>query len=294
VASSMKRNAWCGKRAFMPSILRNTGCVILAAAVAAGYSLAQEAFKERHLRDIEAEQPISAILASPLCKQTRESGQLVVRHTHDIDPSNLEPDLSSLMEQRDELVLASEAIRDATVISPSGEDAVHYFDVEVMRTWNGSHKVGDVLTFAIPMGGIRCQPMPNGDSKANFATVDKTNDWKGQLPGPYGLFLRQTQGAEAQQTTGLRLTGGDGVQGLVGLNPVTQPRDLDKYCNGYFPERVVKCNAFLNASEAPVETLYRQDPLVKKYDGMPISSFLKEVQSAADSVGYASQPDSPK
>jgi hypothetical protein len=50
---------------------------------------------------------------------------------------------------------------------------------------------------------------------------------------------------------------------------------------------VEKCNAFLENGQFSVSVPYRLDPLFKKYNGMPLSNFLKEVQATADSLGYA-------
>jgi hypothetical protein len=279
------------RRAFVPTLSHNRAYLIVALAAAVGCGLAQETSKDKHVRDIKAEQPESAILASPLCQHVQASEEAFVLHAHEVDSGTLEPDLASLMKESDEVILASYELDTATVLAPSGEDVVHYSDVKVMRTWKGDLKVGDVLTFAIPIGEIRCLPLPQGFHQASFETQVKNLAWKGQYPGPYILFLRQTHGGtEEQQATGLRLTAGGGLQGLFDLYPPSsQYRDADK-CAGV-GDRVAKCNAWLNESKNPVHIPYRGDPLVKKYEGMPISTFLKEVQTTAESLGYVSQSD---
>jgi hypothetical protein len=48
-----------------------------------------------------------------------------------------------------------------------------------------------------------------------------------------------------------------------------------------------KCVAFVRASQSPVYYWDGPDPLFKKYSGMPISSFMKEMDVTAASLGYA-------
>ncbi len=47
---------------------------------------------------------------------------------------------------------------------------------------------------------------------------------------------------------------------------------------------IAKCNAALNASGKPVSMQLKNDPLRPKYEGMPLSGFLKEMQSLANSA----------
>ena len=96
--------------------------------------------------------------------------------------------------------------------------------------------------------------------------------------GPYVLFLRHSRGDETHIMPELRLTGGSGLQGLFVL---TSP--LRVGCTAISRKYGKGCNDQLTASLAPVKIQYRRDPLKKKYDGMPASVFLREVQSLADS-----------
>jgi hypothetical protein len=108
-------------------------------------------------------------------------------------------------------------------------------------------------------------------------------DWQ-QIPyaGPYLLFLRQSRGDETQIMPGLRPTGGGGLQGFFVLQS-----GYDFNCTGVVPANTAKCTAALDVSQEPVKIRYRRDPLKTTYEGIPASSFLKEVQSLADSSGNA-------
>jgi hypothetical protein len=188
--------------------------------------------------------------------------------------------------------LAGNQIGSLRAISPSGKDAVEYFDVKVLRTWKGSHKVGDTLTFAITDAFLPCGVLTLKGTPTFFTGSD---GWTGLPYGVSILFLRQPKGAEAQLNSGLRLTGGGGLQGVFSVAlPVLS--EEGKNCRGLDIQHggLEKCNSFLEASQNPVSVPYRRDPLLKKYDGMPIASFLQEVQSVADSLGYAPRAEAGK
>jgi len=198
--------------------------LIVAAAVLPGRGLAQQATPEKHVRDIRAEQPQAVISASPLCQQVRVAGHSE-DHAPDVDPSTLESDISSLMEKSDEVVLGGAFTDSIHSFSPSGTDAVVYSDVRVLRSWKGSHKVGDLLTFGVPWGGVSCKLPGKRSPGIGFFTLTGGSDWQGiDHGGPYILFLRYSRGNEGQTISGLRLTGGDGLQGLF---EVDRPRPGD-------------------------------------------------------------------
>ncbi len=120
--------------------------------VALGCGLVQASAREKHVQDVKAEQTPDMIAASALCRQLLQPG-----HHHDadtepnVDPATLEADLSSLMLKSDEVVLVGRYGNPvdtyASVLSPSGKQAISYLDVRVLRTWKGSHKVGNLLNF---------------------------------------------------------------------------------------------------------------------------------------------------
>jgi hypothetical protein len=193
------------------------------------------------------------------------------------------------MEKSDEVILATQT-NIIAAIAPSGEDVVTYYDVKVLRTWKGSHKVGDTLTFSEPSGIITCTRPHDynqvGKGQSLFQTI--TDGGPGPLgSGPHILFLRQSHGNEVQLTPGLRLTGGDGMQGAFSIN---FPYESDEYknCSSILSASAEKCNPILEASQAPIFNLQYSTPLFKEYGKMPISEFLKEVQATADSLGYTS------
>jgi hypothetical protein len=273
----------------MNAMMRHVGLAILIIAAATGCGLGQQTAPEKHVKDIRAEQPQDLILASPLCQRARDNHVPLI-HSYNVDKSTLEPDLASLMEDSDEVILGG-AVDSTDVISPSGEEAIEYVDVIVLQSWKGSHKVGDVLTFAIPAGMVRCTAsLASGEPQ--YWTIP---DGGGNLNcGLCILMLRHSRGDETQLTPGLRLTGGDGMQGMYDVNPVG-PRypgpGFVKNCEGYRTSGDIRkgCVAFLKSSQTPVGIRYPADPLAKKYSGMPISKFMQEVESVADSLGYSAQ-----
>jgi hypothetical protein len=108
--------------------------------------------------------------------------------------------------------------------------------------------------------------------------------------GPYVLFLRQSSGAEVQLIPDLRPAGGDGVQGLFEISLPIHSNEFND-CFGFPPGAVERCNAFLEWSQTPISVQYSRDPLFKKYNGVPVSTFLEEVQSVARSLAYATPAD---
>jgi hypothetical protein len=228
------------------------------------------------------------IQASPLCQQVREIGHHV-RHIHEAAPETFESDLASLMEKSDEVVLVGFSPTSTTAITPSGEDLANYSDVTVLRTWKGAHKVGDTLTFGMPMGNFLCSLKPQtswGESDLSLQTRAGGLDWKDSY-GPQILFLRWSKTDETQFIPSFRLTAGDGIQGMFVIRFSPTLGGDSRYCNGVLDGSVEKCNAFLENGQFSVSVPYRLDPLFKKYNGMPLSNFLKEVQATADSLGYA-------
>ncbi|MGB9235382.1 MAG: hypothetical protein WCC04_13285 [Terriglobales bacterium] len=271
----------------MSIIGRNVVRAALIVSILGGYALAQDSVPEKHVKDIKAEQTQESLLASALCQRVKTDGQAYT-HLRPVDPATLQPNLAALMKKSDEVVLASIFLAHTDTVSSSGEDAIQFFDVRVLRTWKGAHRVDDLLTFAVPSGSVTCEPDPGHNGQfLGASTMTGGVDWKGiGSLGPYVLFLRQSQGDEGRLIPGLRLTGGDGAQGLFALQ--SDPGGAaDRDCSGIAPANTAKCNADLDSNQTPVSVTYRRDPLLKKYDGMPIANFLREVQFVADSLGYS-------
>jgi hypothetical protein len=250
------------------------------------FGVPQSATVEKHVDDIMAQQTREVILANPLCQQTRERGDFVI-HKLTVDPAALEPELGSLMEKSDEVVLVGQSYSNMVAISPSGKDVAKYFDAKVLRSWKGSHKPGDTITYAIPDARLYCTASLR--ARVIFWTSPGI-DWDGNLWGPNILFLRKSRADETQFLPGLRLTGGNGLQGAYVI-----PFDLhDASCVGFPPQAAEACRTRLDASQTPIFGPYLPDPLLKTFGGMPASRFLKEVQSEAESLGYAKPAEAAK
>jgi len=263
--------------------LRDLARLILAAVLAVEAGPAQQAQQpapapapEKHVKDFRAAQTQAMISASPLCQQVRETHSYV--HRRDVDSTTLAPNLFTLMQQSDEIILASTFGDQTSALAPSGQDVVAYFDVKVLRTWKGTHKVGDLVTFAMPWGAVNCGlPVKNGQANSAAVTMTGGLDWETvRYAGPYVLFLRQSRGEETELTPALRLTGGDGMQGLFVVHSA-----YDQDCTCVMPGSLTKCNASLDSSKEVVSVRYRLDPLKEKYEGMPVPQFLQEVQATA-------------
>jgi len=277
------------------------GRVSLIFAAAIGYGLAQQTVPERHVRDIEKDQPRTVITASPLCLRTMANPQATNQHKYPVDRSTLAPDLKSLMETSDDVILTSGLANGAEVIAPSGDDVIHYEDVKVMRTWKGSHKAGDTVTFAIPEASVHCSPVPVEGGGPRFSTYTGLGYWAWSgAYYTYVLFLRHAQGSETQLTPGLRMTGGSGMQGIYPVQfPIFSPLIKESHCQNDFsankyPDDPKLCTEFLDTSDLPILVPLTIDPLFKKYNGMQVSEFLDEVQKEADALGYAPPSDSVK
>jgi hypothetical protein len=277
----------------MKTIARDFAPLILLMAFACGGALAQESSPDKHVKDLRAEQTHDVIFATPLCQRINAVRHLITVRPA-IDPETLASDLPVLMRKSDEVILASVYRDEFQAVSPSGEQMVTYYDVTVLRTWKGSHKVGELLTFAIPRGFVTClmDPPQHGPDDSAALTLTGGSDWA-SIPasGPYVLFLRQSQGDEKKVMPGLRLTAGDGMQGLFvlrGTYDYHDKYDRKRYnqCLSYFPGGPAKCIAALEESQETVKFTSRVDPLKAKYEGMPVPNFLQEVQSIANSLGY--------
>jgi hypothetical protein len=272
---------------------RRMAQIILAATVIGAAGWAQEQPKGNHVNDLR--QSREFILKSSLCQQAREhsseidlkwTGRRGIVHNRTADPATIARDLPDLMQKSDEVVLAGVRLLDAEAIAPSGQDAIHYFDVIVFHTWKGKYKVGEKLTFAVPAATLNCDAETIAPIGPAFSTL---TEGEVSLPyGPYVLFLRHAQGEEKEVTPDLRLTGTDGIQGMfdIRIDPNAQIRRL---CNGVLDDSTDKCLEYLKTSLDKIYIPYRHDPLLKEYAGMSVSTFLKEVQSVANSLGYRTQ-----
>jgi hypothetical protein len=266
------------------------GRVILIFVFVFGCGFAQQAAPDKSARDIEKEQTRKVIAASPLCQRAMTHPETESMHKYPIDHSTLAPNLTALMDRSDDVILTTIASRAVAAIAPSGDDIIEYEDVKVLRTWKGLFKPGDTVTFTFTYTSVPCSLGRSGDSP-RFSTLTGADvfRWSG-INEAYVLFLRRAQGTERQLTPGLRMTGGSGMQGIY---PVQFPSSLsplvkESHCqNDYsrdkYPEDPKLCLEFLENSDLPISIPLSIDPLSKKYEGMRVSDFLREIQDVADS-----------
>ncbi|MGA3373641.1 MAG: hypothetical protein ABSC48_17980 [Terracidiphilus sp.] len=273
----------------MKIMMRSIAGLIATAALMPGCVLAQDSAKEMHAMDFTATQTNDWILNSPLCKSAKE----IPANKLEVNPMTLENNLTSLMKKSDEVVLVRESYRPIMAISPTGEYVIQYRDTIVLRTWKGSHNVGDILTYAIPEGYLQCGTTQADNPLGRPIFITYYAD--GGVGGPYGisiLFLRHSKGYEKQLIPDFRLTGGNGIQGVFSAF-------YDQPCNqvlggGTSSVSIKKCNDFLDSSQTPILYNSHYNPQLEKVDKMSISDFLQNVQATADSLGYTPQTESGK
>jgi hypothetical protein len=182
------------------------------------------------------------------------------------------------------VILAGVFRDNVPAVSPSGKQAMSDYDVTVFPIWKGSHKVGDLLTFALPGGAARCGMVSPEYGPDHSAAAPPNLDWRDSAGGPYVLLRHESRGDETQVTPGLRRAGGDTTQGLFAL-PATYDyrdkygRDRHTDCSAVFSGGGANCIAALDQSQETVKIRYHLDPLKTKYEGMPVPDFRKEVQS---------------
>jgi hypothetical protein len=310
----------------MQATVRDFARVVLIATITAGCGVAQDGASEKHVAEIIAESKAKhpeGESESVLCREARaERPPYSHYHFRELNQGTLEKDLPSLFQKSDEVVLVGVILREVAALSPSDQDAVMYQDARVLRSWKGSHQLGDVLTFAIPNASIRCGMEKNEISGTVTAPGPPTQwslSWNYGLQGPYLLFLRRDNTGLAD---GLLPAGGEGMQGVFIVDPTRDLTDIhselfdcfrasldramcteNNYAKRYpgFPgctdahidaADISSCNALLSKSQKPIAIGLIRDPLREKYDGMPVSRFLRDVQSAADSASNAGQTES--
>ena len=139
----------------MKTVMQNFAVGLLAASAAVGSSQSPGTTPEMRVRALGAERSQESTFASAPCKRASENRNHRIIEQPPIDPKTLVPDLNTLVEKSDEIVLAGISFRTSSLLSPSGQSAVRYFDVMVMRSWKGNHKIGDILTFGIPSVSVR-------------------------------------------------------------------------------------------------------------------------------------------
>lgn len=315
----------------MKIMMRSVAGLILAAAATVGGGWAQDAAPEMHVKEIIAAQTPEVKAASPFCQLKSDWEHPYVYKIRPVDQKTLSPDLASLMEKSDDVLLISSPIFGRDVLSPGGDDYFMYFDATVLRVWKGSYKTGDTVTVALPTPWRTVHPVPapraghtappsdmhlsvwdlssfhcsgQAENEKLYISDQGNPDWKGTGRGPYVAFLRKSQDEDKVQIgPGFRLTGGDGLQGLYALNQPPAEENAQcheltvtwvKHTASATADNMNECTAATEASENPISSGYINDPFLVKYGAMPVASFLKEVQATADSLGYAPQTEAGK
>jgi hypothetical protein len=301
--------------------------LILAVAVMSACSLAQGTTPEKHAKDIEAEQTQDVMASSQVCQESGEDKPYVYK-IRPVDQETLAQDMAGLMEMSDEVLLARQTPGSSVALSPAGDDVFEYFDMQVLRSWKGALKAGEIVTITLPVrlrmwhpgapayvdvaesgfrfrpqSTLRC-PWQTINGKPLVVDIKGVRDWQGAGHDPYVLFLRKsTQEDLVRIAPGFRLAGGDGLQGMYALeNSITEGnRNCGFQTPAFFSTTSGNgpaCIASLEASQRTVFTGYRPasggitgDPILKKYGPISVSNFLKEVQGKADSLGYSTQAE---
>jgi hypothetical protein len=265
------------------TIMKKLICVTFLAMASLATGQAQSATTELHVKDIRAQQPPEKLAASPLCQRAFEGPNHGIIQRTSVDPTTLVHDLAALLEKSDEVVLVGTHYRSESVFSPSGESAATYYDVKVIRSWKGTHAVGDNLTFSVPAGAVHCG-MTESNQSVYVSTMNGTIAWNVAYDGPYLLFLRHPQGKETQLVETLFPAAGGGLQGIFPISFPVSGEEISK-CTGLLPDTLQWCDSFLETSRYPVVVPYVPDPLGKKYDGMPVADFLNVVRNLAADQG---------
>lgn len=267
----------------MNTIQQKFAGTILLTLAALGTGRSQNATAELHLKDIRAQQPQEKLAASTLCKQAFESPLHGIIQRTSVDPNTLVQDLGALMERSDEVVLTGTPYRSSSVFSPSGESVTTYQNVQVIRSWKGSHNVGDTLTFGVPAGVVHCG-MTDSRQSVYVSTMNGTAEWNIAYQGSYLLFLRHPQGKETELVQTLLPTAGGGLQGMFPISFLNGAPEMNK-CASLRSEALRWCDSFIETSQYPVIVPYLHDPLGKKYNGMPVADFLNVVRNLAADQG---------
>jgi hypothetical protein len=175
--------------------------------------------------------------------------------------------LDAVIQDSDEVALAGVTYISAHTLSPAGDSAVSYYEAKVIRSWKGSHKVGDAILFGVPAGTVRCGETESHES-ISFSTMVGSAEWKNNIMGnPLVLFLRQPRGSDTQRVHGLIPRAGAGLQGVLAIQ-FDSTDEAGNKCTGDTPGTLQWCDSHLQVSQKRVLVPYALDPLAKKYDGM--------------------------
>jgi hypothetical protein len=202
-------------------------------------------------------------------------------------PNTFVPDLKTLMERSDEVVLADH-LDQVTVISPNSESTATYQAVRVIHSWKGAHPAGSTLTLGRRGGLINCSKIRGEEALFSAVPRAKLLDGLDLSYFVYVLFLKHAQDEQTKLVQGLLPAAGEGLQGEFHIYVPSWPFHADRRCWGVLQTDKVSgslqdCYSYLRSLTSPVWMEYEFDPLAAKYYGKPASGFIEAVQIEANS-----------
>jgi len=128
----------------------------------------------------------------------------------DAQVDDLAGDLPSLMTRSNEILLVH-LLTTYGGVSPSGNSVLTHYEAQILQSWKGAHRAGDVVTVWVPAGGL---VFPDGTQASR-----RVRGLSGlRSGGRYVLFLRSSSKSNnSQNIPGFWLVG-DGVQGAFLLD----------------------------------------------------------------------------
>jgi hypothetical protein len=161
-----------------------------------------------------------------------------LEEVRDAKVAELAGDLPSLMERSHDVLLV-DILTAYGGLAPSGNSVLTHYDAQVLQSWKGAHRAGDVVTVWVPAGGFA---FPDGTQAGR-----RVRSFSGiRSGGRYVVFLHSSSHSVNQNVPGPWLVG-DGVQG-----------------------------AFL-FEEEKVHPVYTQGALWQTYNGRTVSGFLENL-----------------
>ena len=158
-----------------------------------------------------------------------------------------------------------------------------YYDVTVLPTWKGPHKVGDLPTFACPGELSAAAWFPRSTARMILQRFRRTSTGETPLESRTccscmsrgAMRPRSRRGSDARETTVRRGCLHFPLRTTIAINTTESALQTAQPCF----LAAGNCIAALDQSQETVKVRYRLDPLKTKYEGMPVPDFLKEVQS---------------
>jgi hypothetical protein len=267
-------------------------CAFAIVAITCALSLrGQQVTAELHVNDIRASQPDKFISASQPCQSATHAGiKKLYLNSYIVEQESYLQTMSELYSISDEVILA-EFKSSVNAIAPDSRNVIKYIDSYVISSWKGTHAAGSIITITIPDGSVNCDNSVKVNTNTPFAmTSARGGEWQGEGSGPYLLFLKQSSSQESQILPGYRLAGGDGLQGLFGL----ESRSKAVWsCHQFTLEPSTtladNCVNDYKQSDLIIRVPNNFDPLKKIYAGHPVLQLLKDVEAASINRAHANQ-----